>query len=276
MKSGNGSKSKSIGAAKAADTSADGDGDGDGGFNVVKAAKKLLKKLPPNSPAMELHDLARALQKQQQKKKRTKGSEEDETTLDHLLTPSQLRAALEAAGGKFEFGGDADGDGSAVIVRLRDGDRSGSSSSSKKRKNKGGGDDENVAKKDDDDDKKKKRQRSASSSEGRNKSSASAAATPGDSTSVAAWRKSHKVVVMVEPTPEGATPANPVVEQHLVPVQSFADLKGTVTEASWKIPLEALIRRLSKDFERPSPIQAQAWPVLLRRHNLVGIAETGR
>jgi ATP-dependent RNA helicase DBP3 len=268
MKSGSKSKSKSSGATKAADTK-NADADDDGGFNVVKAAKKLLKKLPMNSPTMELHDLARKLQKQQQKKKRTKGSEEDEATSIDGITPSQLRATLEAAGGKFEFRGDAngDGDGSAVLVLLRDGDRS--SSSSKKRKNKGGGD-EKVAKKEE----KKKRQRSASS-EGRSKSSA--AATPGNQSSVAAWRKSHKVVVMVEPTPEGATPpANPVVEQHLVPVQSFADLKGAVTEASWKIPLEALIQRLSKDFERPSPIQAQAWPVLLRRHNLVGIAETGR
>jgi hypothetical protein len=271
MKSG--SKSMGSGGSNNKAATVDvADADGDGAFNVVKAAKKLLKKLPMNSPTMELHDLARALQK----KKRAKGSQEDETRLGHLLTPSQLRAALEAAGGKFEFRGDANGDGDgdgdgdgAVLVQLRDGDRS----SSKKRKNKGGGDDEKVAKKDE----KKKRQRSVSSSEGRSKSSASVAATPEDPTSVAAWRKGHKVVVMVEPTPNGTTPpANPVVEQHLVPVQSFADLKGTVTEASWKIPLEALIQRLSKDFERPSPIQAQAWPVLLRRHNLVGIAETGR
>jgi hypothetical protein len=262
-------KSKSIGTGgnnKATDH-ADDNADGDGAFNVVKAAKKVLKKLPTSSPTMELHDLARALQKQKKKKKRTtKGSKEDEATFNDGITPSQLRAALEAAGGKFEFRGD--GDGSAVLVQLRDGD-----SSSKKRKNKDGGD-EKVAKKKDE---KKKRQRSASSSsEGRSKSSASAAATPGDQSSIAAWRKSHKVVVMVEPTPEGATPINPVLEQHLVPVQSFADLNSTVTDASWKIPLEALIQRLSKDFERPSPIQAQAWPVLLRRHNLVGIAETGR
>ena len=39
---------------------------------------------------------------------------------------------------------------------------------------------------------------------------------------------------------------------------------------------DALLNQLRARFERPSPIQAQAWPILLRRHDLVGIAETGR
>lgn len=248
------SKSKSIGSRLGADDDDDKDG-----FNVVKAAKKLLKKRLPDQP-MELGELARALQKQQQKQLR-KGSKEDASASaakNDLVTPSKLRAALEAAGGKFEFGSD-DG-GSAVTVQLRDSD----SSSKKKRKSK-----VDDGKKDE---KKKKRQRS-SSSEGR-----SAAATPSEqASSVAVWRKSHKVVVMVEPTPDGAAkPSNPVREPHLVPAQAFQDLSTNVKEPSWKVPLQALVEKLSQQFERPSPIQAQAWPILMSRHNLVGIAETGR
>lgn len=38
---------------------------------------------------------------------------------------------------------------------------------------------------------------------------------------------------------------------------------------------EILAEIYKQDFERPSPIQAQAWPVLLGGHDLIGIAQTG-
>jgi hypothetical protein len=100
-------------------------------------------------------------------------------------------------------------------------------------------------------------------------------------TATALWRTENKVVVVIEPQkPAGAGwSQDQLPERHLLPIRSFDDLKtacddgGAVGEGA--VP-EALLRHLRSRFQRPSPIQAQAWPVLLGGYNLVGIAETGR
>lgn len=82
------------------------------------------------------------------------------------------------------------------------------------------------------------------------------------------WRKKNKVVVVQEPTEDGASHLS--AASTLVPYQTFDD------DACQRHINPALLRKCTADgFAAPSPIQAQAWPILLSGRNLVGIAETG-
>jgi hypothetical protein len=81
----------------------------------------------------------------------------------------------------------------------------------------------------------------------------------------ALWRRKNKVVVISE--------QEQVPERPLVPIRAFEDL---MTDGEGVFVPGTLIQHLRSRFKRPSPIQAQAWPVLLGGCNLVGIAETGR
>lgn len=51
---------------------------------------------------------------------------------------------------------------------------------------------------------------------------------------------------------------------HLAPLTSFAH-----------VGLPADMMHATRDFQAPSPIQAQAWPIILSGHDLIGIAATG-
>ena len=78
--------------------------------------------------------------------------------------------------------------------------------------------------------------------------------TPTDSTAAAAFLTKHSITIH---TPPSLPP--------VVPVISFDQLQ--VPEA---------LKVAFKDFNEPTPIQACAWPPALQRHDVVGIAETGR
>ncbi|GMH50544.1 hypothetical protein TrRE_jg7801, partial [Triparma retinervis] len=71
------------------------------------------------------------------------------------------------------------------------------------------------------------------------------------------WRKENKIVVNTSDTNKGV-PTNPFF--------SFADA-----------PISQEVKGLfsSKKFVKPSPIQAQCWPVMMSGSDIVGIAETG-
>ena len=99
--------------------------------------------------------------------------------------------------------------------------------------------------------KKEKKEKASSSSNPSSPSPATGAST-GD---VASWRTTNKIVVI---PPAGAPSRDPF--------RSFADA-----------PLPSAIQSLfsAKGFERPSPIQAQCWPVMMAGDDVVGIAETG-
>ena len=74
---------------------------------------------------------------------------------------------------------------------------------------------------------------------------------------LATWRTENKIVVNTSDTNKGVPTA---------PYFSFADA-----------PIRQEIKDLftSKKFVKPSPIQAQCWPVLMSGSDIVGIAETG-
>jgi ATP-dependent RNA helicase DBP3 len=78
---------------------------------------------------------------------------------------------------------------------------------------------------------------------------------------ITAWRKTNKIVVMpppADPAPKFKAPLDPYAKFTEAPIsQSIKDLFS------------------SKKFIKPSPIQAQCWPVLLSGSDIVGIAETG-
>lgn len=97
-------------------------------------------------------------------------------------------------------------------------------------------------------------------------------AEPTDEASVAAWRKENKIVVMhmtddMEKTKEIAK------SKPYYPFSTFDACSDSIAE-----PLIAQCTKVN-GFAVPSPIQAQAWPLMLtkdgQKRDVVGIAETG-
>ena len=92
------------------------------------------------------------------------------------------------------------------------------------------------------------------------------------------WRKNNKIVVMhAKDDEEGMDETKKINEDDsYFPYQSFDD------PVCKKVMAESLLRQCTEGngFTKPSPIQSQAWPILMskkngRKRDVVGIAETG-
>mmetsp|Transcript_21877 Transcript_21877/g.45681 ORF Transcript_21877/g.45681 Transcript_21877/m.45681 type:complete len:585 (-) Transcript_21877:21-1775(-) len=102
----------------------------------------------------------------------------------------------------------------------------------------------------------KKKKKEKKEKKSKKESPAPSSADPGaPSTDIAAWRTSNKIVVI---PPSGSASPDPY--------QSFS---------SAPLPASLQSKFAEKGFTRPSPIQAQCWPVMLAGDDIVGIAETG-
>ena len=123
-------------------------------------------------------------------------------------------------------------------------------------------------------DKKQKKEKQSSSS-----TPAVASGSALDSSNVDQWRKEQKIVLMDAHDDEDGKKATKVVNANKAyyPYSTF-DAPGCVAEID---PI--LLKQCTQvnKFVKPSPIQAQCWPVLLhsgddgKRRDIVGIAETG-
>jgi hypothetical protein len=84
---------------------------------------------------------------------------------------------------------------------------------------------------------------------------------------VPAWRLKHKIVVL--PTVEFDNADSLQMDPQMFPFPTFSSCKASLGDA--------LVTHCTKanSFQKPSPIQAQAWPILATGKDLVGIAETG-
>jgi ATP-dependent RNA helicase DBP3 len=109
-------------------------------------------------------------------------------------------------------------------------------------------------------------------------SSPKTAAGSKDQASIDEWRKSNKIVIMhAKDDEEGKEESKRIVkDDSFFPFLSFDEL------ACKSLVAESLLRQCTEKngFTTPSPIQAQAWPILLatkngRKCDVVGIAETG-
>eukprot|EP00529_Nitzschia_sp_RCC80_P023809 CAMPEP_0113491590 /NCGR_PEP_ID=MMETSP0014_2-20120614/27633_1 /TAXON_ID=2857 /ORGANISM="Nitzschia sp." /LENGTH=461 /DNA_ID=CAMNT_0000385383 /DNA_START=63 /DNA_END=1444 /DNA_ORIENTATION=+ /assembly_acc=CAM_ASM_000159 len=118
-----------------------------------------------------------------------------------------------------------------------------------------------------------------------NSSSSSSSSSTSTSTSTAAgntsgtdgWRKDNKIVVKHAKDDEEGQEQTKVLNKdpNYFPLTSFDECKAVIAEP--------LIRQCTEGngFEKPSPIQSQAWPILMqkskdgRKRDVVGIAETG-
>ena len=85
------------------------------------------------------------------------------------------------------------------------------------------------------------------------------------------WRKDNKI--MVKHCKDGAEgiELDKIInnDEAFFPLTSFDQCKSVVEKA--------LIRQCTEGngFQKPSPIQAQSWPILCKKRDIVGIAETG-
>jgi len=89
-----------------------------------------------------------------------------------------------------------------------------------------------------------------------------------DESDVPAWRKEHKIVVMHSADDKHRSEAL-ASDEALFPYCSFTMCKNSIDKS--------LIDQctVTNGFARPSPIQAQSWPIMNARRDMVGIAETG-
>jgi len=115
--------------------------------------------------------------------------------------------------------------------------------------------------------KKKKRKdggKTTSSDEGRQTKKTKVVAGDADGDAVSQWRKENKIVLV--PTTSSSAP---LPAEACNPFSSFGTADGRIAPS--------LIRHCTKvlGFDVPTPIQAQAWPILLEKRDVVGIAETG-
>lgn len=90
--------------------------------------------------------------------------------------------------------------------------------------------------------------------------------------SIETWRKDNKIVVMHCKDDEIGIKGTKKINKDPVffPFTGFSDCKNTINNS--------LIRQCTEanGFKKPSPIQAQSWPILMnKKRDIVGIAETG-
>lgn len=129
-----------------------------------------------------------------------------------------------------------------------------------------------------DDADKKAAKKAAKKSKKDKKKKQSSSSSPADSGTIEEWRKEHKIVLRDPRTGvEGAAASKALQGSDAYhPYQTF-DAPDCIEKLD-----ASLIRQCTKvnGFEKPSPIQAQCWPILLtpfkgRHRDAVGIAETG-
>jgi ATP-dependent RNA helicase DBP3 len=85
------------------------------------------------------------------------------------------------------------------------------------------------------------------------------------------WRKDNKIMVKHCKDGEEGIKLDKIInnDEDFFPLTSFDQCKSVVDKA--------LIRQCTEGngFQKPSPIQAQSWPILCKKRDIVGIAETG-
>lgn len=206
---------------------------------VIKASKKVLKKNGGTDASMQLADLAK---KVASKKKMTY-----ERVVEYIQKETK----------KFSV------DGNNVVSLIKKNKKK--DSSSKKRKQRDEEDVEatkttsnkKIKEEEDDDDEKKENGEKGGD----------------DKDAISSWRKDNKIILAPSSSSGAADEERQIRE--LNGKESFFPLK-TFDAASEGVVAPPLIRHCtSLGFERPSPIQAQAWPILALGRDVVGIAETG-
>jgi hypothetical protein len=237
---------------------------------VIKAAKKALKR--EESGSMKIKDLAKSL------------LEKLDNTTSGSYDKNAVRRCIEGSD-SFVV------DGKFVALKKKGGG-GGDDGESKKRKSssaeEGGGEsvgdggvattsaDRKAAKKA----AKRAKKERKDADEPTTVATATAGASSGDNSSIQAWRTQHKIVLRDSRSGEEGVAATKAIStnEEYHPYQTF-DAPGCQERI-----LGELIRQctVANKFTRPSPIQAQCWPVLLscdprtgRHRDAVGIAETG-
>mmetsp|Transcript_3487 Transcript_3487/g.6368 ORF Transcript_3487/g.6368 Transcript_3487/m.6368 type:complete len:608 (-) Transcript_3487:31-1854(-) len=209
---------------------------------VIKAAKKALKR--QESGSMKIKELAKSL------------LEKFESNDDVPSCKNTVQKWIEESD-VFEV------DGKNVTLK-------------KSNKRKSTEDNSGEEKSDAD---KKAAKKAAKKAKKEKKNNKAVAATPAGSGTIQEWRKEHKIVLR-DPRggADGAAATKLLdVNELFYPYKTF-DAPGCVEKVA-----DELIHQCTKvnGFQKPSPIQAQCWPVLLssdsqgRHRDAVGIAETG-
>eukprot|EP00568_Trieres_chinensis_P000560 CAMPEP_0183291474 /NCGR_PEP_ID=MMETSP0160_2-20130417/883_1 /TAXON_ID=2839 ORGANISM="Odontella Sinensis, Strain Grunow 1884" /NCGR_SAMPLE_ID=MMETSP0160_2 /ASSEMBLY_ACC=CAM_ASM_000250 /LENGTH=635 /DNA_ID=CAMNT_0025452287 /DNA_START=158 /DNA_END=2061 /DNA_ORIENTATION=- len=239
---------------------------------VVKAAKRALKRA--DSGTMKIKALAKEVAASMSSENSTPSSSDGE---GDGVCHKAVRRAIEGSG-KFSVEGKVVSLSSSSSKRKRKEDED----EAEKEKEGGGGGDSGSGsqspKKKRKKDKKKKKEKKSDNDGGNTddraspapSSSSSSSSPPADTES---WRKEHGVVLRDTRDADGGPSAS--TDANYAPFVAFAHAEGHGAAP--------LLNRCTnvKKFDRPSPIQAQCWPVLLRegsdgrRRDAVGIAETG-
>ena len=110
----------------------------------------------------------------------------------------------------------------------------------------------------------------------KNPSSDSAVADLKDDSAVEAWRKENKIVVMHSSDDQEKT-------KEIAECKEYFPFNSFDTPACKEAISAALINQCTEvnGFSKPSPIQAQSWPIMTqvlngKKRDVVGIAETGK
>jgi len=234
---------------------------------IVKTAKKALKR--QESGSMKIKSLAKTVM------------EHDKVTLNCKETVKKIIGESDL----FEVDGKM-----VVLVNKKSSGDSGSengaggNSSSKKRKSvetdDGTTDGEDITGKKAAKKAKKAAKKAKKEKESKKSSTSSSSTTTTNSSdpdAIAAWRKSNKIVLKDSRSGEEGAEATKALSGNssYFPLTTFEACEGIVNSK--------LIEQCVKvnGFQKPSPIQAQCWPILLsqtsqdRHRDVVGIAETG-
>mmetsp|Transcript_1367 Transcript_1367/g.3196 ORF Transcript_1367/g.3196 Transcript_1367/m.3196 type:complete len:710 (+) Transcript_1367:152-2281(+) len=234
---------------------------------IVKTAKKALKR--QESGSMKIKSLAKTVM------------EHDKVTLNCKETVKKIIGESDL----FEV----DGKMVVLVNKKSSGDSGGENgadgnSSSKKRKSvetdDGTTDGEDITGKKAAKKAKKAAKKAKKEKESKKSSTSSSSTTTTNSSdpdAIAAWRKSNKIVLKDSRSGEEGAEATKALSGNssYFPLTTFEACEGIVNSK--------LIEQCVKvnGFQKPSPIQAQCWPILLsqtsqdRHRDVVGIAETG-
>jgi hypothetical protein len=101
--------------------------------------------------------------------------------------------------------------------------------------------------------------------------------TPTTLEAVHNWRRDNKIVVLEAQPTTTSSSSSASNNEKFFPWTSFAQVSSlSVPEASSNLHPALLDHCVTGNgFDKPSPIQAQAWPILVQQKDVVGIAETG-
>lgn len=107
----------------------------------------------------------------------------------------------------------------------------------------------------------------------KNRKSHTTSIEPKNLDEVIAWRKEHKIIIKDPPKNDETEKS----EEKNSTIPDYFPFSSFESDRCEDILSSVLINHCTKTkkFEKPSPIQAQCWPVLLSSKDVVGIAETG-